>query len=255
MHKKTFLTVLIFLLSLMANVAAWSESPLSLMKQAEKLYEEEQPEAAVEKYMQVIESGLESAPLYYNLANAYYKEGKIGDAILYYHRAQKLSPRDTEIEENLAYCRTLVVDESGHNTSISDSWLTAIPNKFSFNEICIAACGIFILAIFFFCITTFSDALIIKNISRRAGWLLIIVWILLSSILAYRVYTEKSMPGGVILSPRVEVRAGPGESYSPVFILHEGAEAIIEKTKDDWYKISYPSVGSGWVHKTDLSKI
>lgn len=255
MIKNIALTLLIFILPLAWSAAAWSKGPEAVMKEAEKLYEEEQFASASAKYMEIINDGYESSALYYNLGNTYYRLGKLGPSILYYRRAQKLSPQDAEIAENLSYCRTLVVDESAPEARMMNSWLAELPWKFGFFEMCAAACGLFFLAIILFCVTVYSDSLTLKNLSRRAGWLFIVFWMIVSSTIAYRIDSEKKSPSGVILSSRVEALAGPGESYSPVFILHEGAEVQIRKTKDQWYQISYPSVGAGWVRESDLGKI
>ena len=47
-----------------------------------------------------------SAPLLYDLANAYAQEGKVGRSVLNYERAHVLAPRDPDIAANLAYVRT-----------------------------------------------------------------------------------------------------------------------------------------------------
>jgi hypothetical protein len=46
-----------------------------------------------------------SAPLLYDLANAYAQEGNVGLSVLNYERAQVLAPRDPDIAANLAYVR------------------------------------------------------------------------------------------------------------------------------------------------------
>ncbi len=52
-----------------------------------------------------------TAALFYNLGNAYYKQGDHGRAILNYRRAQQLAPRDPDIEANLALARAQAVDQ------------------------------------------------------------------------------------------------------------------------------------------------
>lgn len=255
MLRKIALTLLAFILSLAASAAAWGQSPETIMKEAEQLYQEEQFASASAKYLQIINNGYESAPLYYNIGNAYYRTGKLGPAILYFRKAQKLAPKDPEIAENLAYCRTLVVDESAPEARLMNSWMSELPWRFGFFEMCAAACVVFFIAILFFCVNIYFDSPALKTFSRRAGWLLIVIWITISSTIVYRIDSEKKSPAGVILSSRVEALAGPGESYSAVFILHEGAEVQIRKTKDDWYQISYPSVGAGWVKKSSIGEI
>lgn len=46
-----------------------------------------------------------SAPLLYDLANAYAQEGNVGRSVLNYERAHVLAPRDPDIAANLAYVR------------------------------------------------------------------------------------------------------------------------------------------------------
>jgi len=46
-----------------------------------------------------------SAPVLYNLANSYARQGKPGLAVLNYERARLLSPRDADIRANLRYVR------------------------------------------------------------------------------------------------------------------------------------------------------
>jgi type IV secretory pathway VirB2 component (pilin) len=46
-----------------------------------------------------------SAPLLYDLANAYAQAGRVGRAVLSYERARLLAPRDADIVANLAYVR------------------------------------------------------------------------------------------------------------------------------------------------------
>lgn len=47
-----------------------------------------------------------SAPLLYDLGNAYAQEGNVGRSVLNYERAHVLAPRDPDIAANLAYVRT-----------------------------------------------------------------------------------------------------------------------------------------------------
>ena len=55
---------------------------------------------AIDAYRQLILRGYASDKLYYNLANAYFKVGRYGKAILYYNRALRLAPGDADIRYN-----------------------------------------------------------------------------------------------------------------------------------------------------------
>lgn len=47
---------------------------------------------AVVLYEEILSRGLSSVKLYYNLANSYFKEDRLGKAILFYRRALRLAP-------------------------------------------------------------------------------------------------------------------------------------------------------------------
>ncbi len=105
----------IFLLSVpsrsaFASTAASGEAR-SLMEQGNKFYEDKQYEQAVDEYQKVIGLGYEGTSLFYNLGNSYYREGKIGFAILYYEKALKLSPGDDDVIHNLAIANAKTVDK------------------------------------------------------------------------------------------------------------------------------------------------
>lgn len=56
------------------------------LKEAEVAYTKEDYAKAIELYEGILKSNGESAAVYYNLGNAYYKAGKIAPAILNYER-------------------------------------------------------------------------------------------------------------------------------------------------------------------------
>ena len=64
---------------------------------------------AIATYEQILSSGEESAKLYFNLGNAYYKAGDVNNAILNYERAKILAPHDKDIDFNLQIANQYVV--------------------------------------------------------------------------------------------------------------------------------------------------
>ncbi len=76
-----------------------------------KLYQQGQYEAAAEAYQSVLNGRQESAELYFNLANCYYKLNKVAPAIYNYEKALTLRPGDTEILNNLHFAQKMTIDE------------------------------------------------------------------------------------------------------------------------------------------------
>ena len=67
--------------------------PETFLEQGNHFYQKQQYDKAIESYSKVLNEGYESAELYFNLGNAYYRKGSLGYAILNFERALKLSPR------------------------------------------------------------------------------------------------------------------------------------------------------------------
>lgn len=104
MLLKKFLLFLIF-----SSVMIFAQ-PEVFIQQGNRYYQKQDYNQAVQSYLKVLNEGYESAELYYNLGDAYYREGKLGYAILNYERALKLSPGDDDIRHNLALANSRTID-------------------------------------------------------------------------------------------------------------------------------------------------
>ena len=94
---------LIYTILLFASVSATMAQPTSAERweMGNKAYMEGAYDKAIEEYCAILEGGEYSLELYYNLANAYYKTGDLGNAIAYYRKAELFAPRDADTSANL----------------------------------------------------------------------------------------------------------------------------------------------------------
>ena len=76
--------------------------------QANTYYSMEKYNKAIEAYEEALNSGFESGNLYYNLANSYFKNGRLGEAILNYEKAMRLIPRDSDLKLNYEYAKSFI---------------------------------------------------------------------------------------------------------------------------------------------------
>ena len=53
----------------------------------------------------MVRAGAASPAVYFNLGNAFFKQGQIGRAIAAYHSAQTVDPRDPDVRANLGFAR------------------------------------------------------------------------------------------------------------------------------------------------------
>src|SRR5215468_6877297 len=82
-----------------------SAAALAMFFRANHLYADGRYADAAAEYEHVLESGVASANLYFNLGNAYLKAGDVGRAVLAYERARRLAPGDPDVRANLAFAR------------------------------------------------------------------------------------------------------------------------------------------------------
>ncbi|MDD5436070.1 MAG: hypothetical protein PHX20_00805, partial [Candidatus Omnitrophica bacterium] len=114
--KKIILTgIFLFLLSgtlfAQADIAAQPD-PDKVFYLANGLYEKRDYEKALEEYNKILNSGMDSGSLYYNMANTYFKLGKLGYAVLFYEKAKRIMPQDSDLKTNLNYARSLVASSA-----------------------------------------------------------------------------------------------------------------------------------------------
>ena len=225
----------------------------SLFRQTNSLYGQGKYAEAIEGYKAIIQTGWESGPIYYNLANTYFKLNNLGRAILNYRRAWNLSPGDPEITKNLEYAREGLRDDiAALPLSVWARSKRAVILQFPL--------GIWIgisAALYFLTIAWLIAALLIQPLRKKSP--LILKWLggclvisILISVLAYSFYRT---PGAIILQPTVSVRYGPAETDAAAFKLHEGTEVKKVRGKDGWIQIALPDGKSGWLPADSLGII
>jgi tetratricopeptide (TPR) repeat protein len=186
--------------------------------------------------------------IYYNLANAYYRNGNIGKAVLNIEKAAKLAPRDKDIKNNFE----IIFNASGqknHKETLS-GFLTQF---FSLNELAVIF-AVFIISFFVLAsIYIFKKTGFLK-ISVRT---LIVALILYSPFFILAAYDEIAVDYVVLLS-QYEAKSGPSENEPSIFELQEGKIANVISVNSDWSYIKTKNNGKileGWVENSILGKI
>ncbi|HEY1899945.1 MAG TPA: tetratricopeptide repeat protein [Steroidobacteraceae bacterium] len=119
------------LLLLAAAAVVWAQTPIDTAEHASAGGDYRQ---AVQSYEQVLAQHGYSAPVLFNLGNAWLREGKPAPAILAYERALVLAPGNPAIEANLAAAQ----QRAGVTDAMAGPWLAAA-RYFSFDTYAWAA--------------------------------------------------------------------------------------------------------------------
>lgn len=105
---------------------------------------------AAQIYEQLAAQGAPSAPLFYNLGNAYFLQGDTNRAVRAYEAAAELAPRDPDVRHNLELARSQTTGIAlaqpagplGELSTLTGRWLTI-------NELAVIALGAWFLLGFF----------------------------------------------------------------------------------------------------------
>ena len=217
--------------------------------QGNQFYQAEDYAAAVEAYQAVRAGGFESPDLHYNLGNAYFQMGELGQSILGWERTLKLAPGHADALANLELAVRLSADDIEPLPrfwllSAVSWWVNLIPRS----------ALLVIVAFSWLALTCGALARILLTAEgpRRMGGLAVAVGaamvVLLGSNLAVREFEVGQPERGVILVEAVSVRSAPTEDDNlTVFELHEGTRVRIDQRTEQWAEIVLDDGKVGWI--------
>ncbi len=251
MSNKNIISLLILLLTFVG--LSLKAQQTQLLDSAAQQYSNNNFEKAITTYETILENGYESAELYYNLGNAYYKSNKIPFAILNYERAKKLSTSDEDIEFNLRLANTHVVDKiETLPTFFLTSWWNTLVQLLSSNQWAAISITAFILGLTGFLIFFLYRITIVRQISFWIGVILIIASVFTFNFSRKQYWLSKNQPTAIIITPSIVVKSSPANSGTDLFLIHEGMKVTVTDRLDKWIEIKLPDGNEGWIKDIDL---
>ena len=244
------------LITLLLVQIALNINAQSLPEQANTAYSEGDYVKAEQLYKELIEQNGESAEVYYNLGNTYYRLNKTASAILYYERALLFDPGNKDILFNLEIAKLKTVDkiESVDEFFLS-SGINNIRNKAGTTQWSTTAAISFLLIITCLFLFFFSRKIFLKKIGFFVGLILIIIC-LFANIFAYQ-QKKKLLERNtaIIFSPTTTIKSSPDSSGTDLFILHEGTKVEIKSKLGDWSEIETSDGNVGWIKNKEIEGI
>jgi tetratricopeptide (TPR) repeat protein len=228
----------------------------SLMDQANKAYAAQDFAKAQELYEQILGTGNESAILYFNLGNAFYKQGDNLKAVLNYERAKRLSPRNKDIDFNLKIANQFVVDNIEQLPKpFFARWWNSVSNLLPADGWAKWSVFVFILFLILLGSYFFSRSLRIRKLAFSAA-VFTAIFVIFSFTLAIRQSNlVKDRTSALILCPRVNVKSAPSVTGTDLFMIHEGLKVKITDQLEKWREIELSDGNKGWVKDSCLVRI
>ena len=233
----------------MAMLVAVVLGPVQAFNEGNHLYAEKDYAGAAKAYEQALRAG-HDACVHYNLGNALFRSGQIGAAIVNYRRAYYLTPRDPDIQGNLAFARAYRVDKSATSPSPLARAADRALRWMSRREASVLAGISFALA---------ALAMALWIVWRRAvlgagASLFGALWLFCFVVQQVWAGEVAARPAVIALS-EVSAASGPGEEFKQVMLLHDGTEVRIREARGDYLLVQLPGGGGGWLKRGAVQEV
>ena len=248
---------LLLLLTLPGFASAAQSYPDSLWRSGVEAYTSSDYASALKDWKDVQATGLMSKELYYNLGNAYFKTGEIAPAILWYERALRLDPSDSDVRYNLDYARALTQDKIDEVPEIFfEQWghtLCYLLPSNTWAVISLLFFGLTVALVLLFLLGSTSGR-------RRLGFFAAIVTLVIAFLgwdfAQWQQQEARRQDMAIVMRPVSSVKSSPSSgSAKDLFILHEGTRVKVLDNVSGFSNIELSDGRQGWIPSGDIEII
>lgn len=246
-----------------ANPAPAEESAPELSLSAEELwdsanqaYNEGRFEQAATAYEQILSRELHSAALYYNLANAYFKQGKLGEALLNYNRASRIAPSDEDIRHNQEYAEKMTKDSIEKIPEFFlVTWFGQVRGAMSCTAWTLLSIAMLAVALVMALVYLLAQRMSLRKVGfyTMAAAILLFVATSIFAISQRNLMVNRSE--AIVMSSAASVKSSPDRSATELFVLHEGTKVTIGASTDGWAEVRIADGRKGWIEDKRIERI
>ena len=227
-----------------------------LLQEGNTFYQEKKYDEAINCYLQIVENNYESAVLFYNIGNAYYKNENRPKALLWYERALRLSPANDDIKHNIAFVNQKLTDRIEKMPELFIMrWWNKISSSLTGDNWGIVgiACSVLLML-------SLLGLLFIRRPFFRSSFFLLSFAVLIVGVFAIffaqkEINRYQEQPEAIIMKTVINAKSAPNNSGSDLFVIHEGLKVKITDQLNEWVEIKIPNGEKGWVKAYDLEVI
>ena len=251
---KQLFFIMIFLLT--ALHSAVSSDAEQQFVQANTAYRSGDFTSAAKIYQRILDKGLKSGSLYYNLGNCHFKNGDFAKAILAYERAKKFMPDDEDLAYNLRLSYNNTVDKIEPVPQLFyQRWWSQLLNALSPGNWAILAVVLLWIAAGLAAWYLYAGTIRTRKYTFLGSGILFALSLLLFFIAAGSYTQIHSSDSAIVTEPSAVIRSSPDEKSTSLFMLHSGTKIDIVDELGGWRQIRIANGNSGWIPETMIEKI
>jgi tetratricopeptide (TPR) repeat protein len=201
-------------------------------------------------------SGQQSAELYFNLGNSYYKLHKVAPAIYNFEKALLVNPNDPEIQTNLEFAQKMAIDDIKIIPKVGfDKLLADFTSSYHYNTWAWISVAFGFIFLCFFIGYYFSPTAFKKRIyfTGMFAVLILIITAVSSGIFEKnRLETEKF---AIIFAETASLKGEPKATSQETLLLHEGTKVFILESIANWKKVQLTDETTGWISDEAINEL
>lgn len=216
--------------------------------------------AAIAGYRQLVDSGVDDAEVYYDLATAYARHGEQGRAIQFYERVLRLRPGDdgarqalTTVRAELA--RKLVAAHPEARVKERPPLFAALASGISSN----GATFSFLIAWITGFGLLFARRFVVGEVPRLVvGVALVAATVgaaVTGGLLASKAWADHGAHEAIVVAEEVHAMTGPGDDFEEAWSAAEGTRVQVLAREGRWVLVRGPSEKQGWLLRGHVGTI
>lgn len=212
---------------------------------------------AASSWSSVLDGGMESADLYYNIGNAFFKQEMYGRAILNYERALKTDPSHADARFNLEFCQKFVQDDIDSVPEFFlTTWVRSVCHALSSDTWSVMSLLFLAIAAVFALMFLLSGSSARKKTGFFAGVTALVLSLFFLCFASMQRSEYRRSDSAIVLKAVSPVKSAPGaDSSKDLFILHEGAKVRVLERVGEWSNVKLPDGRQGWLPSSDMEVI
>lgn len=252
--------------SILLGISTLVADASDLTAKADSAYMNDQFAEAARLYLEAAEQEGTSSDLYYNIGNSYYRQNKLGEAILYYERAIRLDPLNKDARTNLEFVNTRITDEPGDRGMFISNTVNGFACKFPAN--CWAGIALisFILLLGAIALYIFSSNIPLRKTGFFGGFILLAVCVLANVFASIATRYSTSHNEAIVIEPSTLLSTSPRvpkDRAEEAMLLHEGTKVEIldsvttriDSVASRWYDVKVDNDHRAWIQGKDIAII
>lgn len=200
---------------------------------------------------------VESAALYYNIGNSYFKSGDYPKAILNYERALKIDPSNSDARYNLELANAHIQDKIDEVPEfILVTWVKSLSYILSSNSWAVISLLFLAVCLAMVLLFVLGGSITLRKTGFYTGIasLLLCIASFAFAMSQKKDYIKSDM--AIIMSPVTSVKSSPSsESAKDLFVLHEGTRVKVIDNVGNWSNIELADGRQGWMPSGEMELI